>query len=200
MTEDETAELLGFASNYDHRHITDEETAAWYQALRWLDLDEAMAAVAEHYQGSSSRVMPADVLRYARPPASRHPSSLPVPARLDVSSVVAGRGARRAFEAVEQARAANQARRERVLRHPDLARRLTEPPLGYSRPEQWNGYVPPAEIQDEVPEGLHSSALDGGFPNQHGKRSGGTRPNMSPRRAALVDICAEALRREQEEV
>ena len=63
-------------------------------------------------------------------------------------------------------------RRERVLAHADLADRLTAPPLCYPRPEQWTGYVPPATWQE-------------------------TR-NDAARRAALVDICAEALRREQE--
>lgn len=115
---------------------------------------------------------------------------------LDVVAVADGHAA--VLEEIARAQAANQARRERVLRHPDLARRLTEPPLGYKFPEQWNGFVPPAELQDEMPEGLHSSALDGGYPNQHGKRTGGTRPNPSERRKALVAICAEALKRERE--
>lgn len=76
-----------------------------------------------------------------------------------------------------QARAAAQARRARVLAHPDLADRLTEQPLSYTRPDQWNGYVPPDT--DAIPTG------------------GGYVRNDSPRRAVLVDICAEALRREQ---
>jgi hypothetical protein len=60
-------------------------------------------------------------------------------------------------------------RRERVLGHPDLAARLTEEPIGYGRPEQWNGFVPPL-------------VWNGQF-------------NDSPRRAALAEICAEALKR-----
>jgi hypothetical protein len=35
-------------------------------------------------------------------------------------------------------------RRLGVLSHPDLAARLCEPPLSYSKPQQWNGYLPPA--------------------------------------------------------
>lgn len=198
MTEAEIADLLEFASNYDHRHVTEEETEAWHQALHGLDLDDARYAVAEHYQRDNRRIMPADIRSILHPPASRHPSSVPVPTRLDVSEFAAVRGMAKLREAADQAQAANQARRERVLRHPDLAKKLTEPPLSYARPEQWNGFVPPAELQDEAPEGLHSSALDGGYPNQHGKRTGGTRPNRSPRRQALVRICAEALKRERE--
>jgi hypothetical protein len=59
--------------------------------------------------------------------------------------------------------------REIVLAHPDLRERLTTPPLGYASAEQWNGYIPP-----ELCNGEH---------------------NSSPRRAALVDIVAEAHRR-----
>jgi hypothetical protein len=67
-------------------------------------------------------------------------------------------------------------RRARVLRHPELAARLTQPPVGYQSAEQWNGYVPPAR----VPAG--DDGIDGLL-------------NNSPRRAALIDISAEALRR-----
>jgi hypothetical protein len=63
--------------------------------------------------------------------------------------------------------------RERVLRYPDLASKLTEPPLNYERLDQWNGWLPPAFI----------SGHDGEIPND------------SPRQAALVDLAAEALRR-----
>lgn len=77
-----------------------------------------------------------------------------------------------------QAHTAAQQRRGRVLAHADLADALTTAPIGYARPDQWNGYVPPET--DAIPMG------------------GGYVRNTSPRRAALVEICAEALRREQE--
>lgn len=35
-------------------------------------------------------------------------------------------------------------RRSLVLRYPDLAAKLTEPPLRFTTPEHWNGYIPPA--------------------------------------------------------
>lgn len=35
-------------------------------------------------------------------------------------------------------------RRALVLRYPDLAAKLAEPPIGHSSPEKWNGYIPPA--------------------------------------------------------
>lgn len=59
--------------------------------------------------------------------------------------------------------------RAAVLRHPDLATKLTQPPIGYTKPEQWTGYVPP-ETYDGV-------------------------PNRSDRRAALFDIVLDALTR-----
>lgn len=68
-------------------------------------------------------------------------------------------------------------RRARVLRYPDLAARLTQRPLEFSTPEKWNGYVPPKTVP----------TLDG------------YKPNDSATRAVLVEICAEALRRDAEE-
>lgn len=87
------------------------------------------------------------------------------------------RQVRRAAEA--EASAAAQKRRVRVLAHSDLAARLTQEPIGYTRPEQWNGYVPPRTWGGTV----HREY-----------------PNDSPRRAALVELAAEALRRESQEV
>lgn len=63
-------------------------------------------------------------------------------------------------------------RRNVVLKYPDLAARLTQPPLDYARPDQWNGYVPPE---------TYGNAL-----------------NLCPRREALVEILAEAQRRDAE--
>lgn len=66
------------------------------------------------------------------------------------------------------------ARRGRVLAYADLRQRLTEPPINHLRPEDWNGYIPPAQTGDGE-------------------------MNTSPRRRALVEISAEALRRERDE-
>lgn len=193
MTEDEIVELLTFTStHYDHRHVTAEETEAWQRALWRLDLEDAKAAVAEHYAWNRERVMPADVNGICRPPAARHPSSAPVPARLDVAEGVSVLGASKVRKALAEAHAGNQSRRARVLKYADLARRLCEPPLSYKFPEQWNGFVPPAELQDEIPEVLHSSA-----PNVAHKMTGTRKRNNAPQRAALVDICAEAMCREE---
>jgi hypothetical protein len=61
------------------------------------------------------------------------------------------------------------ARKKAVLAHPDLAVRLTAEPLGYAKPDQWNGFVPPEQ-----------------FNGQH---------NDSPRRAALAELVAEVYAR-----
>jgi len=43
-----------------------------------------------------------------------------------------------------EARRAAAHRRGLVLRYPDLAAKLAEPPIGFTSPEKWNGYIPPA--------------------------------------------------------
>lgn len=85
------------------------------------------------------------------------------------------------------------ARRDLVLRHPDIARRLTEPPIGYRRPEDWTGWIPPAALESEACQHCRTDPGKGGC-----RRPGHTaRMNDSARRAALVDIHTQALRREQ---
>jgi hypothetical protein len=87
------------------------------------------------------------------------------------------------------------ARRARVLRYPDLAKKLTQPPLGYSRPEAWNGWVPPAALEVEACPACRTD------PGKWGCKGPmhTARLNSSARRTALVEIAAEALRREQAE-
>jgi hypothetical protein len=97
----------------------------------------------------------------------------------------------------DQARAECQERRARVLKHPDLAKRLTEAPLKYGRPEAWNGYVPPAE-GPWGGQSPRSSPPCNCSQRWHGHDVLVVR-NDSPQRAALVEICAEALARETAE-
>lgn len=79
-------------------------------------------------------------------------------------------------QARANAHAENARRRALVLRHPDLAARLTEPPIRHTTPEHWTGYVPPAHDAPGV---------------------GGDLPlNTSPARAALAALVAEAEARE----
>jgi hypothetical protein len=72
-----------------------------------------------------------------------------------------------------QSKALTEHRRKLVLSHPDLAAKLCSYVVGYSKAENWNGWIPPE--------------LD-----SYGARSD------SPRRAALVAILAEAELRTEE--
>jgi hypothetical protein len=60
-----------------------------------------------------------------------------------------------------------------VRQYDDLAKRLTLPPVGFDRPEQWNGYLPP-----------RMTAVSGGFTY-----------NDSHQRVHLVAIVREAVTR-----
>ncbi len=109
---------------------------------------------------------------------------------------------------------ANQARRAAVLRHPDLARKLTQFPLAWKRPQNWNGYIPPMDWPVDCDCWPDCTGMDGHGGEavraskigqngqlsvrfgQLGHRSGGTRPNSSAVRDALLEISAEAWRRE----
>lgn len=81
------------------------------------------------------------------------------------------------------------ARRDRVLAYPDLALRLTQPPVGFAAPEDWTGWIPPQLL----PEGVCGQEC-GRYHRCDGIHAG--RRNDSYRRAALVDIAAEAWRRD----
>lgn len=65
-----------------------------------------------------------------------------------------------------------QAERARVLRHPEIAKRLCDPPLRYSHPEAWSGYVPPETWQGKT--------------------------NNHPARAALLGIITAAVEADKE--
>lgn len=62
-----------------------------------------------------------------------------------------------------------------IMRYPDIRAKLCDPPLGYQRPEQWHGYIPPAYCAEDV--------------------DGVTRLNDSPRRTALLALLEEAAER-----
>lgn len=49
--------------------------------------------------------------------------------------------------------------RELVLRHPDVAKRLTDPPLSYQRPDQWTGYIPGPEWRGQANDSIRRAAL-----------------------------------------
>ena len=101
-----------------------------------------------------------------------------------------------------RAHGVNRERRAAVLKHKDLASRLVAD-LGYQRPAQWNGYVPPAVTDPGGQSRLCSGAVVdpyGGMRaiySQIGRYAMGETPNDSPRRAVLLDISREAWARER---
>lgn len=70
------------------------------------------------------------------------------------------------------AQAAKTRNRELVLRYPDLAKRLCDPPLKATSPETWSGFVPGRWLPED--------------------EDGRMRPNTSPIRAQLLAILTEA--------
>lgn len=87
----------------------------------------------------------------------------------------------------------NQDRRAAVLAHEDLRDRLVKE-LGYSRADHWNGYVPPATVNEfSAVELLLSPA--GRF-NQFGNYTAGEMANQSPRRVVLLEISRLARERQ----
>jgi hypothetical protein len=144
MNPSDVATVLAFAAAYDQRTIGEADVAAWHEALDcpWvpnISLDEAREAVIAHYRRTSERIAPADVIKHARD--ARATVLAPPPGRSQGAPPVWEYLAARAD--VKAARADRQALRERILRCPAAARRLTEPPLDYASPGQWNGYIPP---------------------------------------------------------
>lgn len=81
-------------------------------------------------------------------------------------------------EAAAAAAADHAERLKLVLSFDDLAARLTKPPIGYTSPRQWSGYIPPFMIEAPTAQG----------------RNTWTR-NPSPIRVHLVAICREAYAR-----
>lgn len=199
MRQGDVARLLTVAAGYDQRTITDDDIAAWHAALLdFDDLDGAVGAVVEFYrEHADRRVQVADVIHSLSPPVQTYtPPPVGVQQALVGWAPPGGNAEQRArFDAtVNMGKANTQARRERVLRHPDLAARLCAPPLNYARPEQWNGFVPPRETQAQMADNLRSPD---GHPNQAGEHTQPTMLNPSARRAALVAICQEAMAREE---
>lgn len=83
---------------------------------------------------------------------------------------------KRFADAVQAGRRTAAHQRDQVLAHPDLAAQLVRR-LGYQRPDQWNGYVPPRWFES------------GGITGERWI------PNDSPARAVLVELVAEAAAR-----
>lgn len=178
MTTDEVRELLSVAAGYDLRTVGQSDVDAWVLALQdlripRLSLGECVDAVIMHYQTSTDRIMPAHILNRVRAERSAALAAV-MPLQQAGPAAYDQRVNGLWTTALEEAKAHMTANRTAVLAHPDLAQRLTEPPLGWAKPEQWNGGIPPET-----------------FSGEH---------NNSARREALIEIVAEAARRATEPI
>lgn len=184
MTREEMTDLAKFIALVCPQQKMPRETViAWYEVIGRLGYEECRNAVIA-VKHSQPFVDVSDIIREAgrakgRPYDRTAPEALEMAnqRKLNAEEVSPGIGALWR-DALAKEQRENYLRIRRVLKHPDLAARLCQPPLPWSSPAQWNGFVPPRFL-----------AADAG---------GNVRPNDSPERAALVEICTEAARRELE--
>lgn len=92
---------------------------------------------------------------------------------------------------IPKARERNAERKALVLNHEDLKGRLTQSPLDFKHPDQWNGYVPKVWVEE-------TSKCEGGLKLEHPRALGRGRMihNDSATAKALQEIYEEAQRRE----
>lgn len=175
LSDPEIVAILSICAGYDNRQPGELNNRAWRIASEkghWT-FDEAADAVDSHYAEHFTYCMPAHVTqavkaaRRALKDAEHHDRLLEGTHHHPGDD----RFLRMFAEALKASKEASSARRKRVLAYVDLRDRLKADPVSMADPEAWNGWIPPST-------------------DQHGSF------NNSPRRAALVDIAAEAMRRE----
>lgn len=173
MTPQEIIDLLSVAAGYDRRTIGQADVEAWRLALDDprvpnISLEEAVDAIILHYRDTTDFVMPAHIL--TRVKAHRAATLAQIMPAHPADTTLAYRDVEALWQReYAEAMARRDANRAAVLAHPDLAERLTQPPLKYPQPEQWHGGIGPE--------------------TWNGSR------NDSPRHAALAELVAEAMRR-----
>lgn len=191
LTSHQIVDLLTVTASYDQRTVGEDDVKAWLAAAhraRW-DYQTALTAIIDHYTNRTERITPGHVTQTIRAhrqdAAMRRPVEPPDPAgQARVTQAISGAfqtiGEDRPLapwqQAVTAAKQEAKQRRERVLRYPDIAAKLTHPPLNLANPTMWNGYIPPRTLpsNDDNP---YDEA------------------NQSPIRQQLVAIAADALRR-----
>ena len=188
------AELLTLIQAYDRNFVPDELDVKAFRKVaidfRWTH-HEAQAAIhawgADHPEGQ--RLDASLLNRLIR--TARQEALLRKPIATAFGAKFAEETARQRIMAIYKqeallSRGRSQRRRKLVLSHPDLAELLTHPTIGYTRPDQWNGWIPPATVPDDSPNPTPGPTTDGP----------GYVTNDSPRRAALIELVEEAERRE----
>lgn len=94
--------------------------------------------------------------------------------------------------AVAKSKRDSQARRMRVMAHEDLAQQLQQAPLRLTDSGRWSGWIPPKTLPEECCVHCQRDSprpICRGWPHR-------ARVNDSPARRQLVEIAAEAMRRE----
>lgn len=192
MDLEEVSRLLGMIAAFDGRTSGQGELHAWNEIAqrgKWT-YAEARAQVLNYFESDQGErwLMPGrlnTMIRMQRQDDMARRPIAPLDRDADAALEASTQRDRSAVMALWQASKTEQKRicQERiklVLAHPDLAEQLKSNLIGYTRPENWNGYIPPAEIPGPA-----------GAPGYYV-------PNPSPRRAALVALVDEAQRRERE--
>lgn len=70
MTLSETADLLSIAAAIDKRTLGESDVRAWQMVLDDIPFDAARDALRAHYRETTKHVMPADIIRRAKPKTS----------------------------------------------------------------------------------------------------------------------------------
>jgi hypothetical protein len=161
--------------------ISRETTIPWYEIIGDLPFTECRAAVIT-LKHSQAFIDPSDIIREVRRARGR-PYDITAPEAIEAANQRALNAGGASPEtgalwrnALAKAQQESAQRRAAVLAHPDLAALLCQPPLGYSSPDKWNGFIPPRFLPPDS--------------------KGIVQPNASPGRAVLVAISAEALDRD----
>lgn len=187
MNLEEVGRLLGMIAAFDGRTSGHTELHAWNEIAqrgRWT-YDEARAQVLSYFEGDQGErwLMPGRLNTMIRARRQDEMARSAAPQGEVGQPAIDATRDRAAIAALWEASKVEQrrVREERVrlvLAHPDLAEQLTSRLIGYIRPQDWTGYIPPAEIPgSETSPGYYVL-------------------NPSPRRAALVALVEEARRRE----
>lgn len=66
MNRNDVRDLLGLASAFDGRNISDEAVEAWHEILRPFHLDQAVQAMKNHFATSDHRLMPVHIVEGVR--------------------------------------------------------------------------------------------------------------------------------------
>lgn len=141
--------LLAVAAGYDNRKPGELNTGAWLDAAhrgRWT-YKEAVDAIKEHYANEVGFVMPGHVNAIIR--QHRNRARQDEVARQLIENPYNIKSFRDMWEAkLAESKPNSLNRKALVMAYPDLVAKLTQPPIGFRRPEEWSGWIPPELDED----------------------------------------------------